>query len=164
MHPSTTIRLLLVAVLVVLCSMSGAVYGQSVPLIHACVDQQGRLTIIAPGGSCGNEETLLTWPAASAEPVTFYQRVSAPQPVAERFATAIAPCDDPDDVATGGGFRLDGVPISDSTSAVLTSTSCAASGQCGGLAAPDGWVVVAKSSNVAAAGTRITAYVVCATP
>lgn len=134
-------------------------------LIHACVNSSnGAIRIIAPSTTCGNKETLLTWPTTPTAPTTFYQRVSTPHPVAQGFVTALALCDDPADVATGGGFQMDGVFLADSTSAVVTSTSCAASGLCGSTNEQDGWVVVAKSTNVAAQGTRITAYVVCAQP
>jgi hypothetical protein len=85
------------------------------------------------------------------------------QPVIQGFATAIALCDDPDDIATGGGFRSDSVPVEDGAYTVLTSTSCAVSGLCSGSSGQDGWVV-AKSTNVAAQGTRVTAYVICARP
>ena len=138
--------------------------GQGASLISACVDTQGLPRIVAPGTSCGARETLLTWPAAPTTPTTFYQRASVTQPVIEGFATAIALCDDPDDIATGGGFQSDGVPVADGAYTVLTSTSCAASGLCSGPSGQDGWVVVAKSTNVAAQGTRVTAYVMCATP
>jgi hypothetical protein len=139
-------------------------FGQGTSLISACVDQQGRLRIIAPGTSCGARETLLTWPAESTLPTTFYPRMSATQPVIQGFATAMALCDDPEDIATGGGFRSDGVPVEDSAYTVVTSTSCAASGLCSGPSGQDGWVVVAKSTNVAAQGTHVTVYVVCAKP
>jgi hypothetical protein len=134
-------------------------------LIHACVDTKGGLRIVAPTTNCTSRETRLTWPAEPEDPpapVTFYQRVSPTQPVAQGFATVIALCDAPEDVATGGGFRFDGVSISDSATAVVTSASCAASGLCASAPGLDGWVVVAKSTNVAAEGTRVTAYVVCA--
>ena len=145
-------------------SLPAVSLGQSPTLISACVNTKGALRIIATGGSCSNKETLLTWPATATAPLTFYQRVSAPQPVAQGFVTALALCDNPADVATGGGFQLDGVPLTDSASAVVTSTSCAASGLCGGATGEDGWVVVAKSTNVAAQGTQITSYVICAQP
>jgi hypothetical protein len=139
-------------------------HGQDTPLIHACVDARGSLRIVAPTTNCSAKETRLTWPAEPAAPVTWYQRVSPTLLVAQGFVTALALCEAPDDVAMGGGFQLDGVPLADSASAVVTSTSCAASGLCGGTAGRDGWVVVAKSTNVAAQGIQITAYVVCATP
>jgi hypothetical protein len=145
------------AILLLTLTLAGPAAAQSPTLIYACVDPQGRPTIIAPGGTCGTRDRLLTWPAAPTAPVTFYQRVSAPQPVAQAFVTAIALCDAPEDVATGGGFQLNGTPIEDSTSTVVTSTSCVASGLCGGATGQDGWVVVAKSTNVAAQGTQITA-------
>jgi hypothetical protein len=108
-------------------------------LIYACVHRSnGAIRIVAPGTTCGTRETLLTWPSAPTAPTTFYQRMSAPQPVAQGFVTALALCDDPADVATGGGFQLDGVPLTDSASAVVTSTSCAASGLCGGATGEDG--------------------------
>jgi hypothetical protein len=134
-------------------------------LIYACVNRSnGAIRIIAPGTTCGTRETLLIWPAEPTTPTTFYQRESVTQPVIEGFATAIALCDDPGVVATGGGFRSDGVPVTDAAYTVVTSTSCAASGLCGGATGQDGWVVVAKSTNVAAQGTRITSYVICTQP
>jgi hypothetical protein len=158
--------LMLFVLLMVVWSLSVPTVGsgQGTSLISACVDQQGRLRIITPGTSCGARETLLTWPAEPTTPTTFYPRVSVTQPVIQGFATAIALCDDPDDIATGGGFRSDSVPVEDGAYAVLTSTSCAASGLCSGPSGQDGWVVVAKSTNAAAQGTRVTAYVMCATP
>ena len=62
-------RLMLVMLLMVVWSLSVATvgYGQDASLIYACVDAQGRLTIIPAGGSCDNRERLLTWPAAPTE-------------------------------------------------------------------------------------------------
>jgi hypothetical protein len=61
--------LMSVVLLMVVWSLSVPTVGsaQGTSLISACVDQQGRLRIVAPGTSCGARETLLTWPA---EPTT----------------------------------------------------------------------------------------------
>jgi len=162
----TRIRMLGVVLMVVWgLSVPTVGYGQDASLIYACVDQQGRLTIIVPGGSCGARETLLTWPATPAEPATFYQRVSASQPVPrDLFVSAVALCDDPTDVATGGGYLTDRLDVHEYGYAVLTSTSCRASGMCGGPEGEDGWIAVAQSNVTAAPFPTLTAYVICAKP
>ena len=135
--------------------------GQGTSLISACVDQQGRLRIIAPGTSCGARETLLTWPADPAESATFYQRTSASQPVVDgAFTTVVAFCDDSADTATGGGYRIDGLQPVDQYG-VVTSVGCRASGICARPTGTDGWTVVATSRR---SGVTVTAYVVCAQP
>jgi hypothetical protein len=107
MSVSVTARPFLVAVLVVLwyISVPTVGYGQGATLIHACVDAKGNLRIVAPGTACSAKETRLTWPAEPTEPTTFYQRVSASQPLMDgTFATVVVLCDDPADTATGGGL------------------------------------------------------------
>jgi hypothetical protein len=156
--------MLIATVLSIALLYTGLAAAQTPTMIFACVDAQGRLTIIQEGGTCGARQTRISWPAAPTAPVTFYQQFSPTHPVAQGFVTALALCDNPEDVATGGGFQLNGVPVEDGASEVVTSTSCAASGLCSGPTGQDGWVVVAKSTNVAAQGTSITAYVVCAQP
>jgi hypothetical protein len=160
-------RRMLVVLLVVVWSLSVPIVGsgQDTSLIYACVDPQGRLTIIAPGGSCGARETLLTWPAAPTAPTMFYQRASQPQPVVEgTVAIAVAFCDDPADTAVGGGFRTDRLASNAYIYHVITSTSCEASGLCSGPSGQDGWVVMVKGNMVPAEGVTVTAYVICTRP
>jgi hypothetical protein len=169
MSTSITIRLFLVAVLVALwcISIPTVVNAQGEapqPLIHACVNSKGAVRIIAPGDACNAKETLVTWPAQLAEPVTFYQRASSSQPVMDgRFTMVVALCDDPADTATGGGFRTDRLePVYQYT--VATSAGCRASGLCAGPTAEDGWIVVATARVSGPPFPMVTAYVVCATP
>jgi hypothetical protein len=74
------------------------------------------------------------------------------------FSTAVALCDDPDDTATGGGHKIDGLQAVDAYG-IATSTSCGASGLCAGQSGQDGWIVVGSSRRT---GTLLTAYVICA--
>jgi hypothetical protein len=153
------------AVLVVVCGLTLPTLGQAqdTSLIYACVDARGSLRIVAPETACSPKETRLTWPAEPSTPTTFYQRVSAPSPIVEGITTAIALCDAPEDVVTGGGFRSDGVTITDGAYTVLTSAPCAATGLCGGTRGEDGWGVAAKSASIGHPDMLLRAYVICAT-
>jgi hypothetical protein len=59
----TRIRATYGMALIILASLSVLAYAQTTPLIYACVDPKGRPTIIAPGGTCGPKDRLITWPA-----------------------------------------------------------------------------------------------------
>jgi hypothetical protein len=111
LHMKTT--LIATAVLIALM-LTGLAAAQSPTMIFACVDAKGRLQIIPQGTSCGAKETLLTWPATPTTPTSFYERISASQPMTDgSFSTAVAFCDDPDDTATGGGHKIDGLQAVD---------------------------------------------------
>jgi hypothetical protein len=128
-------------------------YGQGTTLIHACVNSKGEIRIITPEGVCNARETRVTWPAQPAEPV-----------IEGTFTAVVALCNDPADVATGGGFRTDQLLVNDMTYNVVTSASCKASGLCGGSAGEDGWIAIGNSNDIAAGAPTLTAYVVCAQP
>jgi hypothetical protein len=75
MSVSVTARPFLVAVLVVSWCISSPMVGDAQgealqPLIHACVNSKGAMQIITLGDACQVKETLITWPAHPAEPVT----------------------------------------------------------------------------------------------
>jgi hypothetical protein len=147
---------LMATALLIALMLTGLAAAQSPTMIFACVDAQGRLRIIPQGTSCGAKETLLTWPTT---PTSFYEQISASQPMTDgSFSTAVALCDDPDDTATGGGHKIDGLQAIDDYS-IATSTSCGASGLCPGQSGQDGWIVVGSSRRT---GTLLTAYVICA--
>jgi hypothetical protein len=117
-------------------------------LIYACVNSSsGALRIVAPGTTCGNKETLLTWPAAPTAPTTFYQRVSPAQPMfGSVFTTVIALCDAPADTAVGGGYQADNLRPDISVYNVAVNAPCDASRLCAGPAGEDGWIVIGKSA------------------
>jgi hypothetical protein len=97
MRRFVTARWFLCAALVVVGGLTRPTMSadQSPTLIHACVDGKGAIRIVSSGttcsANCSAKETRLTWPAAPAEPVTFYERVSASQPLMDAtFTTVVA--------------------------------------------------------------------------
>jgi hypothetical protein len=155
--------------LTILASLSALASAQTAPLLYACVDPQGRLTMIAPppAGTCGPKERLISWPAAPTPgPGTaFYTRegrITLTPGLGGFFGGAVVICDEPGDVAVSGGWRFDifTPPLPPAGETMVSSWSCAASGwTCHGGRGEDGWEFIARAAEV----RSLTVVVTCAT-
>jgi hypothetical protein len=159
-----TCGVLVMALIGLVCWGTLGVAAAQTTLIYACVDTQGRLRVIAAGGSCGQRETLLTWPA---EPggVTYYQRETTATVGVQPFIL-VALCDSPEDVAISGGPRLERDPGSSEFQScdVPEHVSCQMSGRCSGAAGQDGWLVTLTRCSSGPAPLILHVYVTCSQP
>lgn len=138
--------------------------GRAQTLIHACVNPaNGNVRIVAPGTTCGNRDTLVTWPAEATGGVSYYQRSAAVRLGATIPQTVVALCDAPDDTATGGGYWWERDPSWSTHSAcwIEASAGCRASGLCGGPAGQDGWAVIAWNCAATTQSPTLHVYVTC---
>jgi hypothetical protein len=137
-------------------------HAQDTPLIHACVDAQGRLRLVAPATACTAKETRATWPAepGAVAASRYYYR--------EQIFTAsggvptgqILLCDDAADTAIAGGYAWDPPYPGFTDTSILSSYSCRQSGgRCAGGAGQDGWWLVAYSPSQS---RNLTMWLTCA--
>jgi len=165
MNTSSTSRRLLIALTIMLVSLSALASAQVPSRVTACVSAKGTIRIIATGKECTAKEHLITWPTGSTAGVSYYQR-SATVKLLNTPMTVVVPCDAPVDTATGGGYHWEPDPIISTNNScwVQTSASCRASGVCQGPAVKDGWMVTAWSCAVASQAPVLHVYVTCSQP
>jgi hypothetical protein len=165
MNTSRMSRRLLIALAIVLVSLSALATAQVPSRITACVNAKGTIRIIATGKVCTAKERLITWPTGSTAGGSYYQR-SATAKLLNVPTTVVALCDAPGDTATGGGYHWEPDPVVSTNSScwVQTSTSCRAAGVCGGPAGKDGWAVTAWSCEAASQAPVMHVYVTCSQP
>jgi len=161
MNTSSISRRLLIALAIMLVSLSPLATAQGPSRITACVSVKGTVRIIATGKKCAAKERLITWPTGGSH----YQR-SATAKLLKTPMTVVALCDASGDTATGGGYHWEPDPIVSTNDScwVQTSASCRASGACGGPAGRDGWAVTAWSCAAAGQAPVLHVYVTCSPP
>jgi hypothetical protein len=161
MNTSSMSRRLLIALAIMLVSLSTLATAQVPSRITACMNAKGTIRIIATGKVCTAKERLITWPTGG----SYYQR-SATAKLLNIPMTVVALCDAPGDTATGGGYHWEPDPVVSTNNScwVQTSTSCRAAGMCGGSADQDGWAVTAWSCEAASQAPVLHVYVTCSQP
>ena len=165
MNTSRMSRRLLIALAIMLASLSALGTAQVPSIITACVHAKGTIRIIATGKECTATEYRITWPTAPTGAVSYYQR-SATAKLLNVPMTVVVPCDAPGHTATGGGYHWEPDPLISTNSScwVQTSASCRASGVCGGPVGKDGWAVTAWSCAAASQAPVMHVYVTCSQP
>ena len=104
MNTSSMSRRLLIALAIMLASLSALAPAQVPSMITACVTAKGTIRLIATGQECTAKEHRITWPAEPTGGVSYYQR-SATAKLLNVPMTVVVPCDAPGHTATGGGYH-----------------------------------------------------------
>ena len=74
MSTSSMSRRLLIALAIMLASLTALATAQVPSMITACVNAKSTIRIIAMGKKCTAKEYLITWPTAPTGAVSYYQR------------------------------------------------------------------------------------------
>ena len=165
MNTSRMRRRVLIALTIMLASLSALATAQVPAMITACVQAKGTLRIIATGEKCTAKEYRTTWPTAPTGGVSYYQR-SVTVKLLHVPMTVVVLCDAPGDTATGGGYHWEPDPLISTNNScwVQMSASCRGSGVCSGPAGKDGWAVTAWSCAAASQAPVMHVYATCSQP